>query len=95
MHIFTYVTSCLKKVCNTAGKNFQTSTIDSEGNMLLTVSLLNTPTPPAMQCNVVKLGKQISSVINKINKLSVFIAIDKIHINSYNSKNIRKSQIQE
>ena len=36
----------LKKACNTAGKKFQTSTITSEANTPLVVSLLNTPTPP-------------------------------------------------
>ena len=36
----------LKKACNTAGKKIQTSTITSEANTPLVVSLLNTPTPP-------------------------------------------------
>ena len=34
------------------------------------------------------MGKYLFLRHFKINKLSVFIAIDKIHINSYNSKNI-------
>ena len=50
VHTLTYVTSCLKtvlkKACNTAGKKIQTSTITSEANTPLVVSLLNTPTPP-------------------------------------------------